>query len=472
MTKLAFGYVRVSKEKAGQVSPSVQRNAIAETAELRRWEVVRYFEDIDKSATRNRPLELPGFSMMVELALQGGAEAILFYRVDRAVREHSGEFDILVARLKQAGVEVGFTNRQYDNTPEGQFAFDLDIALSRLEVRRLGSRMKDMHAQLARQGKYAGNQPPFGWERIRDPDGQQRLVLAPAEAAWRAQAHEWYQAGWNLRQIARELNGQGVETRRGAEWTAASVRRMLDRPMQVGARVLDGEEYSTGRIEPLISRETYERTMALLEARKGRSVSGRPSERPIPPGLLVCGTCGARLYAGKTAASSRDGAVTYYSCTSRTRGGLCVKGPYIRESVVLAKVEPQLMAELARITLRAKRDPAAPDVAPLRAEAEVIEISLGRLACAYAEGSLPESEYLRASDMQRRKLAKIHERIRRTIGELEKAALRSALGPVRLTPELWGLLPTDAKQQLYALAIERIIVNVEGEGERVQVLFR
>ena len=85
--RAAFGYVRVSKEKTGQVSPSVQRDAIAETADALGWEIVRFFEDIDKSATRFRPLELPGFSEMVTRATDGEAEGIIFYRIDRAVRD-------------------------------------------------------------------------------------------------------------------------------------------------------------------------------------------------------------------------------------------------------------------------------------------------------------------------------------------------------------------------------------------------
>ena len=131
-----------------------------------------------------------------------------------------------------------------------------------------------------------------------------------------------------------------------------------------------------------------------------------------------------------------------------------------------------MLKELARITLRSKRTPAAPDVSPLRAEAEAIEISLARLASAWAEGTLPEAEYLRASGMQRAKLGRVQERIRKIIGELERAALKDALGPVRFTGELWELLPVDARQQLYRLAIERIVVNPKPQEPRIQVLWR
>ena len=467
----AAAYVRVSKDHDGSISPDIQRAEVTAHCERKGWTVVEVFQDLDISGRTDKR---PGLQEMLRKAQDGAFDAVVFYRIDRLSREPAHHYAILAA-LNEAGVAVDSVGMPADGTPEGAFMWDLSAALAKLESLRLGKRLRSMHAELARQGKYAGNQPPFGWERTRDPDGQQRLVLAPSEAVWRVRAHEWYQQGWTLRNIARELNRGKVPTRRGADWNAASVRRMLTKPMQVGVRVVDGEEYATGRIEPIISRETYERTLSLLEARRGRVMPGRPSERPLPPGLLVCGTCGARLYAGKTAASSREGAVTYYSCTSRTRGGLCAHGPYVRESVVLAHVDPLMLKALARITLRAKRDVAAPDVSPLRAEAEAIEISLARLACAYSEGTLPEGEYLRASGMQRAKLGRVQERIRKTIGEMERAALKDALGPVRFTAELWDMLPVDARQQLYRLAIDRIVVypvGVMGDDSRIQVLFR
>lgn len=467
MTRAA-AYIRVSKEQAGQVSPDSQRSEIAAYCERKGWTVTEWFEDIDISGRTDKR---PGLQAMLRRAQDGEFEAVVFYRIDRLSREPMHHYAILAA-LKEAGVAVDSVGLPLEDNPESAFMWDLSAALAKLESLRLGKRLRSMHAELARQGKYAGNQPPFGWQRVRDPDGQQRLVLDPAEAPWRVKMHEWYQAGWSVRDIARELNREQVPTRRGADWTTASVRRMLAKPMQTGARLVDGQEYATGRIEPLISQETYERTMALIEARKNGPLPGRPSERPIPAGLLVCGNCGSRLYAGKTAVSSREGAVPYYCCTSRTRGGLCTRGPYIRESVLLAYVEPLLLEHLSRITVRPRSEPAMPDISPLRAEAEAIEISLARLACAFAEGTLPDAEYTRASGMQRAKLARVKERIHRATGAIEKATLRQALGPVRFTRQLWEILPTGAKQQIYQLAIETIIVNPKPDLPRIQVIWK
>lgn len=228
-----------------------------------------------------------------------------------------------------------------------------------------------------------------------------------------------------------------------------------------------GEEFNTGRTEPLIDRETYERTLALFEARKPGELPGRPSQRPIPAGL-VWGTCGSRLYAQR---SSKEG-VPYYACGSRTSGGLCPRGPYIRESVLVASVEPLLLRRLGRMTVRARKRDRPPDISPPRAEEEALEISLARLAALYGEGSLPEGEYRRAAEMQRRKLHRVGEQLKAKVAKLEGASLREALEPVKLTKELWDAMSVEAQQAFYQMAVDKIMINPEPQKPRIQVFWR
>jgi hypothetical protein len=333
-----------------------------------------------------------------------------------------------------------------------------------------------MHAELARQGKHPGGVDPFGWNRVRDPDGSQRLVLDPKEAPWRIKMHEWLQAGWTMRAIARELNRNSVLTRNGAGWRASSVRIALKKQMQTGARVKGGEVYRTGRIEPLINVETFERTMAIIDARAYGPAPGRPSKGVIPTDLMVCGTCGGRLYASKT--PKDEGALRLYNCESAMRGGLCAGGVHIREKVLLAEVEPLILHGLSRLAVQARRAPAPEiSVAPLRAEEEMLEISLARLAALYSIGGLPEREYRRASEIQRRKLEPIREKLKRAPAKLMKGRIEAVVGDAQLTKEMWDLLPTEAKQALVRVVVDRIIVEPVGhyspqKGPRTRVIWR
>jgi hypothetical protein len=122
------------------------------------------------------------------------------------------------------------------------------------------------------------------------------------------------------------------------------------------------------------------------------------------------------------------------------------------------------------MTVRARKRDRPPDISPLRAEEEALEISLARLAALYSEGSLPEGEYRRAAEMQRRKLERVRDRLRRAIDQMETAALKDALGPTKFTPELWELLPIDSRQELYRLVFEHTVVNPRPEAANPGVL--
>lgn len=136
-----------------------------------------------------------------------------------------------------------------------------------------------------------------------------------------------------------------------------------------------------------------------------------------------------------------------------------------------AEVEPQLLEQLAAVPIGVGGDEGV-DLAPLRAEAEVIEISLARLATMYTEGELSRERYQRAAGMEERKLARVRSEIDRVAGEIEARAMRAALGSRGVSPELWERLPVDTQQGLYRLFVERIVVRPKPAEPRVHVLWR
>lgn len=99
----------------------------------------------------------------------GETDAVVFYRVDRAVREHIGDFQVVKTSLESCGVQVHFVGTPFDESPEGVFRTDLDMILGRLESRRLGKRLRDVHKRLASVGRWHGGHVPYGLTRT--PEG-------------------------------------------------------------------------------------------------------------------------------------------------------------------------------------------------------------------------------------------------------------------------------------------------------------
>ncbi len=461
----AFGYLRVSKERAGQVSPDAQRSEIEAHCEREGWTIVEWFSDIDFSATQYRPLEMPGFSEMVRRAEDGEADVVVCYRVDRTVREHTGDWYLVRASLEASGVKMAFAGRDYDDSPEGDFSLGLDVLLARLESRRLGVRLRSMHRQLARQGKFSAGLPPFGWRRVHDQDGQQRLVLEPTEAEWRRRIHEWYHQGASAEAITKRLNASGVLTRRGRMWVPGHIPKFLSTPTQIGATVVDGEYVITGRIEPLLTQEEYQQTLAIMAVRSRRfGRTGRTSSRyPLGSAMVRCGTCGGPLYIHDDASGVR------YRC-ERRRNAVCDNGVCVKADILMREVESRLFYVLKHPRARKKVHKRTEDITALVAEESRLVASLGRLAALFSEGQIEREEFRHAQQTQRDKLDRVRARIERASIQIESEAMKPSDAELAsvyvITPDTWPDLSVETKRRICATMIETVTVNPRGNGRR------
>ena len=462
----AFGYVRVSALKEGAVSPAMQREEVERYCQAKGWTIVGWFEDLDWSASKHPPLEMPGFSQMVQRAEDGEADVLVFYRADRAAREFGAEFQILRRYLQGLGVGTAFAGREYDNSPEGEFNLDLDMALGKLEARRLGKRVRDAHRALRKQGRWPGGPVPFGFIP-RHPG----LEPDPAEAVWVIRVFEWYCRGWALNHICRELNDHGVKTRTGRIWKPNAVKILLGQPAYAGGRLLDGQLVTGGNIVPLMSRELWERVQALRAARfQPRSNGGgRPAREAITGSMCRCGVCGGRL-----AVSYRRNNIPAVRCQHLRSG---VPGVAIQMRLLEPVVLDVLIAHLEGVGVPYAPLESGEDLAPVKSELARVQTALVRLATAYARGDMGADEYAgaRARLLEERKA--LEDRQRRAAQHIQDYAfvegtqeLFADLG--QLTPAYLMAMDPEARREVYQAFIEAIVVHPFGHEPRVDVRFR
>ncbi|MCX8033628.1 MAG: recombinase family protein [Thermoleophilia bacterium] len=446
-----FAYIRVSKLGEDSISPEIQRDEIERYCRQRNWVVTEWFRDVDLSG-RLPPEERPALQELLRRAQDGECDAVVFYRIDRLSREPAHHYAIL-ASLREAGVKVDSVGMPADETPEGQFMWDLSAALAKLESLRLGRRLRDMHRRLASQGRWHGGIVPYGWTRVRDERGV-RLVLNPEEARWRRWMHERYWAGWSCLRIARRLNALGVPSKRDSIWTDGLVYNMLRSPYQAGARRTEEGLVGGGNIEPLITREEYERTLALMAAR--RRVRGRTPSRAIPSRLVRCGVCG-----GPTETDTSAGAPAYVC--RRGNLGACSRGVTIRYHKLEEYVERQLFRRLGGVRVSRIVPVAPPELAPLQEELARVVESMGRLAAMYAEGSISEAEFRSARLFQEKRRQQLERKISQAQERIEDSARAALLASVwedlgKLTREVWAAMSVEAKRDVYELVVREIIV--------------
>jgi site-specific DNA recombinase len=465
--KACFGYVRVSEAREEGLSPDIQRDAISAYALRHGWAVERYFEDLDLKGWQFE--ERPALQELLFLVRSGDCQAVIVYRLDRFTREPRHYYN-MVYEIEAAGVELHDASEgRYDPGSDMQLLRGLRVLLAKNETATLSRRIKDACKRQAAMGRYHGGRVPFGYRHR--SDGQPGLEADPLAAPWLLRIHDYYQRGWSMHRIARELNAQGAPTREGRGWNSSTIPGVLDSPYQVGAREHDGELVFGGNVPAIVPLEVWERTRALRAARTGNPARGRIGNWGIPSVLIRCANCGG------TAVLRQGGRrAPAYHCRKRV-DGRCDKGFSITAKELERIVTERLITHLAGAKAPESLAAVLGDVEPLRAETNAARAASARLVDAYAEGLMDAGEFKAARERQRVRLERAEDKLQRACAKVEKNAMRDTASAVwddlgRLTPEHFALLSVEARREIFRLMVERVVVNRRGVIPRVRCYFR
>ncbi len=144
-----------------------------------------------------------------------------------------------------------------------------------------------------------------------------RLLVEEFEAATRRRGFDLFLRLRSMGAVARELNSSGHVTRRGGKWSDVQVARILKCPSAIGTYEIgrNGEDAEgrrgktakenrvTVEFGPLVTREAWDRTAALI--REGRERRSSSAEATAPLTGLVWRSCGERM--GRPTAGQRFG---------------------------------------------------------------------------------------------------------------------------------------------------------------------
>jgi site-specific DNA recombinase len=298
-------------------------------------------------------------------------------------------------------------------------------------------------AGVIREGRYAGGRS-YGYRPTPAAPGKPQIVAE--EAAIVRRIFLEYADGRSPRDIAHDLNREGVPPPRGAAWNASTINGngergngVLQNPLYVGElvwnRVRMVKDPSTGRriSRPnppsewqradapqlaIVDRETWERAAERKRASLARGPEPRGPrryQRSLLSGLLRCGACGSGM-AKHDNANGRP----RIRCSRATESGSCDnRRSYYLDRIEAGVVEslraeidqPELIAEYVR-TYHEERRRAAGDDSRERAKAETrlgeVDRQITRMVEAIAEGGAAFAALrgkLEELDRERRDLA-------------------------------------------------------------------
>lgn len=261
-------------------------------------------------------------------------------------------------------------------------------------------------------------------------------------------------AGDSLRSICVDLNGDGVRTVTGKQWSPQTLRRMLLSARISGQREHKGEIVAKAEWEPIITPAETQRLRAKLGDPDRRT--NRSARRYLLARLLRCGHCGARLYS-----RPRDDGSRRYVCASGPGFGGCGKLTIVAVPLEQFIVEAVLHRLDSPALPNALNGAAAdPEGSEWQAEIERTQAKLDELAALWAEGEITRSEWLSARGPIEKRL----DAAKKRLAALNRTtALTPHLGNGAELRSRWEGMTLTRQQQIVAALLEHVVV---GPGRR------
>jgi DNA invertase Pin-like site-specific DNA recombinase len=424
------------------------------------FNVVEHYSDVDigayRAPGRKRPPKRPEFERMLADVEAGRLAGIVFFKLDRLVRDH-GDFERVLATCEAHGAVLACVIDAVDTTtPTGEAMARSMVTFSRLESQTTALRVSARKEQNARAGRPAVSAwRPYGYTW----DG---LEFLEAEAAVIRQAAGRLMAGWSLNEVTAAANAAGAVGTTGRPFNTTRFKKILTSPRVAGSRSYKGEVVAQDAWPAILEPAVWERVRAVL-ADPTRSAPGRPRRWLLAGGLARCGydDCGAALMAKPYG----NGKPHRYVCDNRPGRGGCgritVSAPALEEIVGEMLFTDELWPHLDTGPVRAENE------AALAEDLAAAEERIRKVARLHARGRISTEEWL----VQRDELAAQVAELRARRDEARRAAAGTHLpkGGEELR-QAWPGMTLEQRRAVFKRAMVCVMVKpAAGRGRKVNL---
>ncbi|MDK0591942.1 recombinase family protein [Clostridium perfringens] len=187
--------------------------------------------------------ERPGFVRLMNDAKQKKFDTLVCYKVDRLSR-NIGDFSNLINELEKNEISFISVIEQFDTRAAmGKAMMYICSVFSQLERETISQRVCDNMYSLATNGYWLGGEFPFGFSSSRknftDSSGKNRSYseLIPIEKEINLVKlifNKYIELG-SLSQVEKYLLQNNIKTRRGKDWSKASIKNIISNPVYVKA---------------------------------------------------------------------------------------------------------------------------------------------------------------------------------------------------------------------------------------------
>lgn len=240
-------------------------------------------------------------------------DGVLVMEVERLARGDTIDQGVVARSFKNSSTKIITPVKTYD--PSNEFDeeyFEFGLFMSRREYKTINRRIQRGRVQSAKEGKFIGSTPPYGYDKVRIP-GDKGYTLRPndGEAETVKAIFDFYTSGDGCNVIASKLDRMRAPVRNGDVWSKSTVHDILCNPVYTGkirwsyrvpdktgkrGRIINDDCILADGLHPaLVDDETFERAQHIMASSARLPVKKDLTLKNPLTGLGYCKKCGSML---------------------------------------------------------------------------------------------------------------------------------------------------------------------------------
>ena len=286
-------YVRVSTTSQVEEGYSIEEqiDKLESYCKIKDWTVYKVYTDGGFSGSNT---ERPALEKLIKDANKKKFDTVLVYKLDRLSRSQKDTLFLIEDVFIKNGIEFLSLQENFDtSTPFGKAMIGLLSVFAQLEREQIKERMQLGKLGRAKAGKsMMWAITSYGYDYHKETG---TMTINPVQSLAIKFIFESYLSGRSITKLRDDLNEKYPKEK---PWNYRAVRKILDNPVYCGYNQYLGEIYK-GNHEPIISKETYDKTQEELKIRQ-RTALENLNPRPFQAkymlsGIAQCGYCLAPL---------------------------------------------------------------------------------------------------------------------------------------------------------------------------------
>ncbi|SCK02052.1 Transposase and inactivated derivatives [uncultured Clostridium sp.] len=339
-------YCRVSTTEQAEEGYSIaeQERLLEEWCKKMNYTVYKCYSDrgISGKDIKNRPQ----LKELLNDAQEKKFNMVISWKINRISRKLSDVLKI-VDILEQNNITFKSHSEPFEtDTPAGKMQFQMMALIGEFERGTIAQNVKMGMCAKARAGEWCGGRV-LGYDLIpvENQEGCKRrktkLTINEKEAEIVKLIFNEYAEGKGYKAITSKLNRLGYKTKRGNDFSIASIKDIITNPVYIGKvrynvrqnwsekrrRNINSNPIVTDGIhDSIIDKKLWDKVQMVISSKKGKPARIYDGEYPLT-GILKCPKCGAGMVIMRTTNKLADGTkkrIAYYACGNWKNKGTAV----------------------------------------------------------------------------------------------------------------------------------------------------